>query len=478
MLRRSADSLNPPHEPGKVIKESRQLFHLAFPLMGAQLAQMGMGVADTIMAGRYSSADLAGVALGTSILWPSMMLVFGVVQAVTPTVSQLNGARAYADIGAIVRQGLWLALAASLIVIAILNNVAPVYTLMNVDPVAVAISVPYLQMCSFGMPALLCFFCLRFLADGTGYTRPAMYIAITALVFKIPLNYVLIYGKFGLPEMGGVGCGLAQAIMMWFQLILVLIVVTRKRFDYTGWRSKFSWPDWKVIKPLLVIGIPIGTTMFAEMGLFSFTTLLLGQFGAAVVASHNIAMNLNAVFFMPPMALGMAATIRIGFRVGADEITGARTTALIAFLATAFVAITGAILIYLFKEVLVSLYTTEQSITLLLFVVFFLFFDATQSVCIGSLRGYKDTKVPMLLAIFSYWGIGLPTQILFGFGYIGEPMGVYGFWLGLAAGVGTAAILLGARLWYVSGNLELINQLAFQSNRQSVTIPTTGENQS
>ena len=114
--------------------------------MGAQLAQMGMGVADTIMAGRYSSADLAGVALGTSILWPSMMLVFGVIQALTPTISQLNGARAYGDIGAVLRQGLWLALAASLFVIIILNNVEPVYTLMNVDPVAVAISVPYLEM--------------------------------------------------------------------------------------------------------------------------------------------------------------------------------------------------------------------------------------------------------------------------------------------------------------------------------------------
>jgi MATE family multidrug resistance protein len=297
-----------------------------------------------------------------------------------------------------------------------------------------------------------------------------MYIAITALILKIPLNYILIYGKFGLPEMGGIGCGVAQAIIMWFQLILVLIVVTRKRFEHTTWYAKFSWPDWKIIKPLIVIGIPIGTTMFAEMGLFSFTTLLLGQFGAAIVASHNIAMNLNAVFFMPPMALGMAATIRIGFRVGANEISDARTTALIAFLTTSVVAIGGAILIFLFKEVLVGVYTTEPavielSVTLLLFVVFFLFFDATQSVCIGALRGYKDTTIPMWLAIISYWGIGLPTQILFGFGYLGEPMGVFGFWLGLAGGVGTAAILLGARLWYVSGNFDLIKQLASVTNK-------------
>ena len=453
------------------LKESRQLFRLALPLMGAQLAQMGMGVTDTIMAGRYSSADLAGVALGTSILWPSMMLVMGVIMAITPTVSQLNGARAYDQIGAVIRQGIWMAVGGGLIVTVILNNVEPVYVLMKVDPVAVAISVPYLKMCSLGMPALMCFFCLRFLADGMGFTRPALLIAVTALLLKIPLNYVLIYGKFGLPELGGVGCGVAQAIIMWFQLFLVMFVVFSKRFDITGWSSTFSWPSWRLIKPILVIGIPIGTTIFAEMGLFSFTTLLLGQFGTAVVASHNIVMNINAVFFMPPMALGMAATIRIGFRVGAGELHEARTTATIAMATTALLAISGAAIIYIFKTSLVGLYTKEStvitlSVILLLFVVFFLFFDATQTTCVGILRGYKDTKVPMWIALFSYWGVGLPTEIILGFGYLGEPMGVYGFWVGLAVGVGTAAILLSIRLWHVSGNIELIRRLTLNANRQ------------
>ena len=155
--------------------------------MGAQLAQMGMGVADTIMAGRYSSADLAGVALGTSILWPSMILVMGILQAITPTVAQLHGARLYEDIGDVIRQGLWLALFGGLFVYVLLNNVEPAYHFMKVDPVAVAISVPYLEMASLGMPALMCFFCLRFLADGMGYTRPALLIAIrvVAIIFIV-----------------------------------------------------------------------------------------------------------------------------------------------------------------------------------------------------------------------------------------------------------------------------------------------------
>ncbi len=453
-----------------VFSESRQLFRLALPLMGAQLAQMGMGVTDTIMAGRYSSADLAGVALGSSILWPSMLLFMGLVMAVTPTVSQLSGSRAYSEIGEVIRQGLWISIIGGLCIVLILNNVEPVYRLMNVDPVAVAISVPYLKMCSFGMPALMCFFCLRFLADGMGWTRPALLIAVSALLLKIPLNYVLIYGKFGLPELGGVGCGLAQAIIMWLQLILVLLVVVNKRFAPTGWLAKFSWPSWRRIKPLLIIGIPIGATIFAEMSLFAFTTLLLGQFGASTVASHNIAMNLNAIMFMPPMALGMAATIRIGFRVGAGEISDARTTAAIAFATTVSLAIAGSLVLFFLRHSLVGLYTTDAAVltlasTLLLFVVFFLIFDASQATFVGTLRGYKDTRVPMYIALFSYWVVGFPLEIVLGFGVGVEPMGVYGFWVGLACGVGTAALLLSYRLWYVSGNLPLIRRLSQAAER-------------
>lgn len=440
--------------------------------MGAQLAQMGMGVADTIMAGRYSSADLAGVALGTSILWPSMILVMGVLQAITPTVAQLHGARSYQDIGDVMRQGIWLALFGGVLLVLLLNHVEPAYRFMGVDPVAVSISVPYLKMASFGIPGLMCFFCLRFLADGMGYTRPALLIAISALMLKIPLNYVLIYGKFGFPEMGGVGCGVAQAVVMWLQLFLVLFVVFHRRFNITGWRDKFSWPSWQLIRPLLIVGIPIGTTIFAEMGLFSFTTLLIGRFGAEVVAAHNIAMNLNAIFFMPPMAIGMAATIRIGFRVGAGEIRGSRTTAAIASATSAGIAIVGAVLIYWLRHDMVDIYTTEVAVsglaaTLLMFVVFFLFFDASQATFVGALRGYKDTRIPMYIALFSYWVIGLPLGAAFGFGYIGGLEGVYGFWLGLATGVGLAALLLAIRLWLVSGDMDLINRLSIEAEQQN-----------
>jgi MATE family multidrug resistance protein len=443
--------------------EIRRLFAIALPLMGAQVAQMGMGVSDAIMAGQYNSADLAGVALGGSLLWPTMLLVMGLIQAVTPTVAQLNGARDYGEIGEVIRQGLWLSLVGGFFGVLILNNIGPVYALVGVDPVASNISIPYLAMTSFGFPALMCFFCLRFLADGMGFTRPAMYIAISALCLKIPLNYVLIYGKFGLPEMGGVGCGIATAIINWLQLLLIIMVVCRKRFDVTGWRSKFTYPDWSRIKPLLIIGLPIGATIFAEVGLFSFTTLLLGRLGADVVSSHNIAISLNGILFMPAMALGMAATVRIGFRVGASEVQQARVTAGLAIATTILIALSGSIFIYFFRFDLVALYTNDVEVarissSLLLFVTFFLVLDAIQSTASGALRGFKDTRRPMWIAIFSFWVVGLPLECALGFGWFGEPMGVYGFWIGLSAGIGTAAVLLLVRLWKTSHNYERIRQ--------------------
>ena len=447
-------------------KENAILWRLALPLMGAQIAQMGMGVLDAVMAGQYASVDLAGVALGGSVFWPVMIVMMGLLQAITPTVSQLNGAGRHRDIGEVIRQGLWMALAGGIVGSVILQHIGVLYVWLDVDRQAAQISVPYLRMCSYGLPALLCFFCLRFLADGTGFTRPALLISVSALILKAPLNYCLIYGKFGLPELGGVGCGVAQAIIMWWQLAMILLVVTRKRFDITEWRSQISLPQWRHIKPLLIVGIPIGTTLFAEMGLFSLTTLLLGRFGAETVASHNIAMNLNGLLFMPALALGMAATIRIGYRVGAGEALAARSTALVAMGSTVAVAVAGCIAIFFLRDHMVAMYTSETTVaqlssTLLLFVVFFLIFDAAQATAAGALRGYKDTRAPMVLALLSYWGVGLPVQLVLGFGFgLAAPMGVYGFWVGLACGVGAAAIALSLRLYRTSHNLARITHLS------------------
>ena len=207
-------------------QEFKRLALLAGPLMTAQLAQMGMGVTDAVMAGHYGAVDLAGVALAGSLMWPVMMLFMGCLQALTPTISQLNGEQNYPEIGETVRQGIWLALIAGFLAMITLRSIGPVYALLDVDPPAAAISVAYLDYSSLGIPALMIFFSLRCLADGMSFTRPAMIIAVTALLLKIPLNYFFIYGVGDFEGHGGVGAGMAQAIIMWFQLGLIIIVVT------------------------------------------------------------------------------------------------------------------------------------------------------------------------------------------------------------------------------------------------------------
>ena len=202
------------------VSELRHLLRLALPILVAQLAQVGMTVADTIMAGRVSAVDLAGVALGGAVLWPLMMLMMGFLQAVTPIVSQLDGSGRQQEIGRVIRQALWLALGCSALLIGALLNAEVFYRWMVVDPAAIPISVDYLAAVVWGIPALMGYFVLRFLCDGLGYTRPAMFIALAALVLNILLNYVFIYGMalpgLQIEAMGGVGCGVATALVMWF----------------------------------------------------------------------------------------------------------------------------------------------------------------------------------------------------------------------------------------------------------------------
>jgi MATE family multidrug resistance protein len=450
--------------------EFSHLLRLGLPLMGAQLAQMAMGVVDTVMAGRLSAADLAGVALGGSVLWPVMLLLMGVLQAVTPTVSQFNGARSYGEVGEVIRQALWMAMFAAAIVCLIVTNARPFYELMDVDPAAVAVSVPYLKATAWGVPGLMGYFVLRFLAEGMGFTRPGLYIAIGALLVKVPLNFIFMHGYLGAPALGGVGCGVATAIVMWFELLFILTVVVRPRFSNVAWHTRFSWPKLHRILPLLKIGAPIGATIFLEMGMFSLTTILLGRLGADIVASHTIAANLGGITYMLPLALGMAATIRVGFNIGARELSLARKTSGVAMKASLGVAIVAGILIVILREWIASLYSNDPDVialasSLMIFVAIYQIFDDTQATALGVLRGYKDTQAPMWITLFGYWIIGLPVGYTLGFGLLSDAMGIYGFWIGLLAGLAVVSGLINLRLWFISEDADLINRLSQSENQ-------------
>lgn len=442
-------------QPANWRHEFSRLLRLALPIIGAQLAQVGMGVVDTVMAGHLSAVDLAGVALGGSVMWPVTLLCMGFLQAVTPSVAQLNGAGRQEMIGEVIRQGLWVALVCAALGGVVLYHAGAYYRIMDVDPSAVAVSLPYLKACAFGLPAVLAYFVLRFLAEGLGRTRPAMLIATSALVIKIPLNYCFIYGIGGMEGMGGVGCGVSTAIVMWFECMAMLYVVTRSRYDFTGWVSGFSWPRADIIGELMRVGFPIGITLFFEVGFFTFVTVLIGRFGADVVASHSIAMNTGGIAFMFPMALGMAATIRVGFNIGAGQPVVARQAAVIALAGTVCFAIVSASFIVTFRHFIAGLFTSDPGVIdlaaqLMLFVSVYQLFDNCQATAIGALRGYKDTRTAMLITLVGYWFVGLPVASGLGFGWIGRPLHIYGFWIGVTVALAFVAILVSLRLWRVS----------------------------
>ena len=435
--------------------ELKRLASLGAPIVLAQLFMMAMHVVDTVMAGRYSAADLAGVALAGSVIGPVMILLTGVLGAITPVTAQLFGGGKQAEIGHIARQGLWLGMIAAVAIFVVVSYAHLALGLLNASPEMVRVASGYLDAVRWGYPGMSVYVVFRGICEGMGRTRPAMVIAGSLLGVNALLNYAFIYGAFGAPELGGVGCGVATAIVMWLSAAFILVVVTRRFYASTqlfrgdrrgGWR-----PDLATFARLARIGIPIGVTVFFEFGVFSLITLLLAEFGANVVAGHTIAMNINGLAFMIPMSLGMAASIRVGHCVGAENFAEARVVGQTALRASFAYAALAGLAIFPLRSLLVGLYTQspdviEVATNLLIFVAAYQLVDDTQATAIGVLRGYKDTKAPMWLALTGYWVIGLPIGLSCGYGWLGLPeLGVYGFWIGLAIGLTFVAICVNVR---------------------------------
>jgi MATE family multidrug resistance protein len=452
--------------------ELAQLLRLAFPIILTQLSQMGMGVADTVMAGRYGAVDLAGVALGGNLFWPSVLLCSGILMAITPSVSQLHGAAEVGRAGEVVRQAGWIALGAALLLIVGFLNAEPLYVALGVDATAVPVATAYLDAIVWGVPPLLGYFALRYLCEGMSWTLPAMAIAFAGLLLKIPLNLAFMHGftlgPLHVPELGGAGCGWASAVIMWLEFLVLSIVVARSRMRATAVFARFSMPDPVEIARLVRLGLPIGITVFLEVALFSLVALLVGRLGVEAVAAHQIAINVGGITFMIPMALGIAASIRVGFNVGARQLDAARHSGWIAIGLSLSLAILVAALLLLFREVIAGLYTKDQAVLrlamdLMLFVAFWQLVDYAQATTVGALRGFKDTRLPMLIALFSYWAVGLPVGVAFGFGWIDVPAltGLRGFWVGFCAALVVVAVVLLARFAWLARRDERI--MAFSS---------------
>jgi len=293
------------------MRELGALLRLSWPIAVTQVTQMSMGVMDTVMASRLGPVEVSGVQLGGALFWPVLLLLSGVAMALTPSVSQLRGEGRSEHITEVARQTLWIMLGMGLLLVTFMRSVEPLYLYFGVDPEAAEVAVAYLNALSFGVVQFMMYFSLRYLCDGMSWTKPAMIIALIAVSLKLPLNVLFIYGAFGLPGLGGVGCGYSSALVMTAQLISMVVVVTKGRIAHLGVFYGFSRPRFGEMLRIFKLGLPIGAGISLEMAVFSVTTVLVAKLGVLSLNAHAIAAGISGVAFRLQLARGMGATIRV-----------------------------------------------------------------------------------------------------------------------------------------------------------------------
>ena len=434
--------------------EARALLRLAGPLVVNNLSIAGMNFADAVMAGRLGAEALAAVAVGASVWFLGFTLCLGLMMAISPIAARHFGAGESAMIGRYTRQALWLALGLGVAIWALAQLlVAPVLVYIGIDSEFRDLTVGYVRAIMFGAPAICAFLAFRFTTEGIGYTKPIMFTSLFALASNVFLNYVFMYGHFGVPAYGAVGCGIASAITMWLLfcalggfVYLHPIYKPLKIFDHMAPVRP------GVLSEILRLGMPIAITITAEAGLFSAVSILIGTLGAEVTAAHQIAINFASTMFMIPLALSAATTVRVGHQLGAGNTSGARFGGIAGItICGVFMGCSAAFLL-VFRDQVVSMYTNDPSvqaiaISLLLMAAVFQVADGVQIGAAGALRGYKDTRRPMLINMFSYWVLGFPLAYMAAITFRAPPNYIWG---GFVLGLSVAAVLLSLRYERIS----------------------------
>ncbi|MDV6251002.1 MATE family efflux transporter [Vibrio sp. EA2] len=434
-------------------EEASSLIKLATPVLIASVAQTGMGFVDTVMAGGVSATDMAAVSVASSIWLPSILFGIGLLMALVPVVAQLNGSGRRLKIPFEIQQGIAMALLVSIPIIVVLLQTQWILGLMDIEALMAEKTIGYIYAVILAVPAFLLFQALRSFTDGMSLTKPAMVIGFIGLLLNIPLNWIFVYGKFGAPELGGVGCGVATTIVYWIMFALLLFyVMTSERLKNINIFAEFHPPQLKAQIRLFKLGFPVAAALFFEVTLFAVVALLVSPLGPIIVAAHQVAINFSTLVFMLPMSIGAAVSIRVGHKLGEESVAGARVASRVGIMVGTAMTVVTALLTVVFREFVAELYTSNSEVIklamqLLLLAAIYQFTDAIQVIAAGALRGYKDMRAIFNRTFVAYWIFGLPMGYILGrTNWIVEPMGAQGFWIGFIIGLSTAALLLGVRL--------------------------------
>lgn len=441
--------------------ESRHLLHLGFPLIIAHVAVIGMAVTDTIMAGQASAIDLAGLAIGSGLWAAASVTIMGLMSALAPIIGQLRGAQKFDEIPSQVQQGVFIATFIGLATALALWLAPLLLDAMALENDVRQVAASYLQILALAAPPLAFASLLRNCGEAMGHTRPTMIINLLAFLINIVLDYALVFGHWGLPELGGVGCAIATTALNWVILLAFMVVVsTHPQLRELKLLRLPKLFDVAAVKHQLQVGLPIAIGTAGEVLFFGIMALFLAPLGAIVVGAHQVAQNFGALIYMIPLGLAQAIGIRVAHAVGAATLANARNAAWNGVAVGSLIATACALITIIYRAEIAAIYSADLEVrllaeTLLLFCGAYQIIDALQITAWGALRGYKDTRAAMLIQLASYWVIGFPLGYSLALTDFWQPligvaaMGAQGFWIGIIFGLLAATLMLNWRLWHI-----------------------------
>ena len=429
----------------------KNLVKLAIPLIGTHLANVALGITDTVMMGWYSIPALAALVLGNAYFFVFFLFGAGFSFAVQPLVASTSSAGEITLARRYMRMGLWLSLLYAILILPLFFNAGPILIFLGQASDISVYAENYTRIVGFGLIPALWAMVFRFFLSGLHLTKVTLIITLTTVLLNIPLNYLLIFGKLGFPELGVSGAAISSVIVQIITALLITAYALWKLPEYKLLVRFFNFDKVGFLK-VAKLGLPIGTSIVAEAGLFTASSIMMGWFGAVTLAAHGIALQIASVMFMIHLGLAEASTIRAGNAWGVKNLEYLKKGAKVAASCSVLFSFIAMIFLITFGDMLVSFYVDiddparDQIIyigaLLLIAAALFQFVDGGQAMALGLLRGIQDTSVPMLITILSYWLVGIPSAYFFAFVINWDSLGI---WAGLGTGLGFAATLLGAR---------------------------------
>lgn len=440
----------------------RKVLALGLPLAGSHLAQFMLAVTDTIMLGWYGVTDLAAGVLGAALFFAVFTFGSGFANAVMPMVATAAASDNDTEVRRATRMGLWLSIGFGVAALPLFWFSGVLLRALSQPAEVVPLAEAYMRILGFSLVPALCVMVLKNYLAALGRTQVALWVTVAAVVLNIGVNWVLIFGNLGAPELGVRGAAIATIIVNLATVAALagycaaLPALRRYALFQRFWR-----PDWQAMGQVWRLGWPIGVALVAETALFSAAAVMMGWIGTHELAAHGIAIEITAMLFMVHLGFSNAATVLVGRARGQHDQTALRASARAAVTVSLTFAVATMMLYILAGPVLVGLFLSPDDpargaivaigASILIVAAFFQLADGAQVMAMGLLRGVQDTRVPMLIAAFSYWGVGLPTSYILGIrlGFGGE-----GVWAGLVVGLSMAAVLLMARFWRGPGRVQ------------------------